>query len=409
MTLKFLKLAFKNVTRNLRRTIITGLIMAFGVICLILAGGFMRYSFWGLGENAIRGQYGHLQIFNPEFLEQEEDKPLQFGIDRSDSLIGIIQSARSVQFAMPRIEFMGLLSNGEKSEAFIGEAIEPQPERRLSESRIRMDQGNHLGEDTSEVEEDEVILAAGLAKSLKANLGDYLTLMVTTTTGALNAVDVKLVGVFSTGVPELDARLLKVKLATAQRLLVTDRVTKIVVVLKETALTDAAAEQISALLPNYKVKRWHELDTFYQAVVKLYNTIFGFMGILIFVIVLLASSNTMMMSIFERTREIGTLMAIGSSGKRVLGNFLLEGLVIGAIASASGLLLGFLLSFLINHAGIMMPPPPGSTFGYPLNVHYVASIYVGSYIFMVVTAVISTLIPASKAARMKIVDALGHI
>ncbi len=409
MKLKFLKLAFKNVTRNLRRTIITGLIMAFGVICLILAGGFMRYSFWGLGENAIRGQYGHLQIFNPEFLEQEEDKPLQFGIERSDSLIGIIQSVRSVQFSMPRIEFMGLLSNGEKSEAFIGEAIEPQPERRLSESRIRMDQGYHLGEATSEVEEDEVILAAGLAKSLKANLGDYLTLMVTTTTGALNAVDVKLVGVFSTGVPELDARLLKVKLATAQNLLVTDRVTKIVVVLKETAMTDAAAEQISALLPNYKVKRWHELDTFYQAVVKLYNTIFGFMGILIFVIVLLASSNTMMMSIFERTREIGTLMAIGSSGKRVLGNFLLEGLVIGAIASASGLLLGFLLSFLINHAGIMMPPPPGSTFGYPLNVHYVASIYIGSYIFMVVTAVISTLIPASKAARMKIVDALGHI
>ncbi|MDZ7331055.1 MAG: FtsX-like permease family protein [candidate division KSB1 bacterium] len=409
MKAKFFILALKNVTRNLRRTTITGLIMAFGVISLILAGGFMKYSFWGLGENAIRGQYGHLQMFNPQYLEEEEDKPLQFGIERSDSLIKLIQSIESVQFAMPRINFMGLLSNGEKSEAFIGEAIAPKEERQLSESRIRMDMGHHLDEQPSDLDEDEVILASGLAKALKANIGDYLTLMVTTTSGALNAVDVKLVGVFSTGVPELDARLLKVKLATAQNLLVTDRVTKIVVVLKATEITDLAAEQISKLLPDYKIKKWYELATFYQAVVKLYNTIFGFMGVLIFIVVLLASSNTMMMSIFERTKEIGTLMAIGTSGRRLLTNFLLEGLVIGVIASVTGLVLGFLLSFAINHAGIMMPPPPGSTFGYPLNVHYVLSIYLGSFIFMVITAIVSTLIPAAKAARMKIVDALGHI
>ncbi len=409
MKAKFFILALKNVTRNMRRTLITGFIMAFGVICLILAGGFMKYSFWGLGENAIKGQYGHLQIFNPEFLEEQEDKPLQFGIERSDSLIQLIQSVESVRFAMPRVNFMGLLSNGDKSEAFIGEAIEPQQERLLSESRIRMDLGHHLDEEPSELDEDEVILAFGLAKSLKANIGDYLTLMVTTTSGALNAVDVKLVGVFSTGIPELDERLLKVKLATAQNLLVSDRVTKIVVVLKETQMTDLAGQQIAQLLPDYKIKKWYELDTFYQAVVKLYNTIFGFMGVLIFIIVLLASSNTMMMSIFERTREIGTLMAIGTSSRRVLTNFLLEGAVIGVIASLSGLLIGFLLSFAINHAGIMMPPPPGSTFGYPLNVHYVLSLYVGSFIFMVITAIVSTLIPAAKAAKMKIVDALGHI
>lgn len=409
MKTKFLELAFKNVTRNLRRTMITGFIMAFGCISLILAGGFIRYSFWGLGENAIRGEHGHLQIFNPEYLSSEEDQPLQFGISKTDSLISVINTVNEVRYAMPRISFMGLISNGDKSLAFIGQAVEPDKEKQLSESRIRMDEGRHLGEELSEQEEDEVILAKGLAKSLKASIGDYLTLMVTTTSGVLNAVDVKLVGIFSTGIPELDARLLNVKLATAQNLLVTNRVTNIVVVLKETELTELAANKVTQLLPDFTIKRWDELATFYQAVVKLYNTIFGFMGILIFIVVLLASSNTMMMSIFERTKEIGTLMAIGTSSRRILTNFLLEGLVIGVIASACGLILGFLLSFLINHAGIMMPPPPGSTFGYALNVHYVLSIYLGSFVFMVFTSLVSTLIPAFKAAKMKIVDALGHI
>lgn len=409
MKAKFIKLAFKNVTRNLRRTMITGLIMVFGCIALILAGGFMRYSFWGLGENAIRGQYGHLQVFNPEFLEAEEDMPLQFGISNADSLIRIITGIKEVRFAMPRISFMGLVSNGDKSLAFVGQAVEADKERQLAESRIRMDEGHHLSDMMVEQEEDGVILANGLAKSLKAKIGDYLTIMVTTTSGALNAVDVKVLGIFSTGVPELDARLLNVKLSTAKNLLVADRVTNIVVVLHETEMTDKAADQVRNLLSDFSIKKWSELATFYQAVVKLYNSIFGFMGILIFVVVLLASSNTMMMSIFERTKEIGTQMAIGTPGERVLLNFLLEGLVIGLIASALGLISGFMLSFLINHAGIMMPPPPGSTFGYPLNVHYVFSIYLGTFIFMVITSAVSTLIPAFKASRMKIVDALGHI
>lgn len=295
MKSKFLKLAVKNVTRNMRRTMITGLIMAFGCISLILAGGFMRYSFWGLGENAIRGEHGHLQVFNPEFLMSEEDQPLQFGISNADSLINVINTVSEVRFAMPRISFMGLISNGDKSLAFIGQAVKPDKEQQLSESRIRMDAGNHLGEQVSEQEEDEVILASGLAKALKAKVGDYLTIMVTTTSGALNAVDVKLVGIFSTGIPELDARLLNVKLTTAKNLLVTDRVTNIVVVLNETELTDIAASKVAKLLPDFSVKKWYELATFYQAVVKLYNTIFGFMGILIFIVVLLASSNTMMM------------------------------------------------------------------------------------------------------------------
>lgn len=409
MKIKFLKLALKNVTRNFRRTLITGLIMIFGSVALILSGGFMKYSFWGLSEMAIRGQYGHLQLFNPKFLEDEEDVPLQYGIENSDSLIESINKLDRVQFAMPRIQFMGLISNGDRSVAFIGQAGIPHKERILAGTYQVVEQGRYLGQDSSSQMEDEVILANGLARSLKAKIGDYLTIMATTTSGALNALDIKVVGFLSTGIPELDARFLSVKLSTAQQLLRTNLVHNIVVVLDDTENTDWVAKQLAVSLSDLVVKKWNELATFYQAVVKLYNAIFSFLGVIIFVVVLLASSNTMMMSIFERTKEIGTLMAVGTSSNRLLANFLLEGLVIGGFSGLIGIILGLLFSYIINHSGLMMPPPPGSTNPYPLNVMYVPAVYISAFVFIVITAIISTLIPAYKAARTKIVDALGHI
>lgn len=409
MGTKFILFALKNVSRNLRRTIITGLIIAFGCTALILAGGFMKQSFWGLGERAIRGQYGHLQIFNPDYLENEEDVPLQYGIARPDSIIGRAESLPDVDFAMPRIQFIGLISNGDKSVTFMGRAILPEMEQRLGGVTQEMESGEPLQASAGSVAEHEVILSRGLAKSLKTQPGEYLTLLATTTAGALNAIDVRVAGTFTTGVPEMDEQFLQVKIMTAQELLRSDRVSNVVVVLKETRRTDAAAAELALQLPGTGLKKWYELATFYRSVVKLYTAIFTFMGVIIFVVVLLSSSNTMMMSIFERTREIGTLMAMGTSKQRVLGNFLLEGLVIGTLAAAAGLAISLFASFLLNHAGIMMPPPPGSTIGYPLAVQFVAELYGATFFFMIITAVLSTLIPAARAVRTNIIDALGHI
>jgi len=409
MKIKFLDLALKNVMRNTRRTMITSMIMIFGAASLIIAGGFFKYSFWGLGDYAIRKEYGHLQILNPELLQHEEDMPLQYGISHPDSLIDLINAMEHVKFAMPRIEFMGLISNGDKSVAYIGRAGIPEKEKELAAEHHVMVKGKYLGEDASGLDEDEVILASGLAKSLKAETGDYMTLLVTTTSGALNAIDVKVVGVFSTGIPEMDARFLSVKVSTAQQVLRSKRVSKLVVVLDDTKNTDIAAEELAQILPDFTIKKWYDLAVFYQSVVKLYTTIFTFMGLIIFIIVLLASSNTMMMSIFERTKEIGTLMAVGTSSKRVLGNFLLEGLIIGTFSAIMGVIFALIFSFIINHSGIIMPPPPGSTTPYALQVHYVLAIYIGAFIFIIVTAVLSALFPALRASKTKIVDALGHI
>ena len=406
---KFIKLATKNVFRNRRRTIITGLVLVFGATALILAGGFIAFSFRGLSESTIRGQLGHIQLYTEEALQREEERPLELGIDSADSIKRKVIALDHVRFSMARVEFMGLISNGDKSVAFLGRGVEPEKETKLAGFALAVDTGKFLGETQANDGESEVILAKGLAKSLKAKTGEYLTLMTTTSKGALNAMDVKVSGTYSTGIPEYDERALMVSLPTAQLLLNSTKVSKLVVVLDETSKTEEVAGKIEQLLPGIKAKRWFEMATFYNAVVRLYNAIFGFLGVIIFVIVVLSSSNTMMMSIFERTKEIGTQLAVGTSPFRLMLNFLYEGLIVGVLGGGLGLVVALILSALINNAGIMMPPPPGSTRGYPLIVDYVPSLYAGVLLLIAVTTVVATIFPAYKASRMKIVDALGHV
>lgn len=406
---KFIKLATKNVFRNRRRTVITGLVLVFGATALILAGGFISYSFRGLSESTIRSQLGHIQIYHRDFFEKEEEKPLSLGLENVDELKAKVLSQEHVKFAMARVEFMGLLSNGEKSAVFIGRGIESAKETELSGNQSPVDSGAFLGQNAHSEGDAEVVIARGLAKTLKAKLGEYLTLMTTTSTGALNAMDVKVVGIYSTGVPEYDERALMVDLRTAQQLLVTRKVSKLVVVLDETARTKEVATAMSARIPEVSLRRWDELATYYKAVVQLYSAIFAFLGVIIFVIVVLSSSNTMLMAIMERTREIGTQLAVGTSRLRLLVNFLYEGLMIGVFGGLLGLLVGAGLAELIDHSGLRMPPPPGGTTGYPLFVDLVPGLFVGVFILIVTTTVVSTIAPAFKASRMKIVDALGHV
>ncbi len=406
---KFMKLAFKGVFRNTRRTAITAFVLVFGTAALILAGGFAAFSFRGLRESTIHGQLGHIQLFTREFLLREESRPLELGLDSVSGMKRRIAELDHVRFSMARIEFMGLISNGDKSVAFLGRGVEPDREVKLSDFALTVDTGKFLGQNPEDAHESEVIVASGLARSLKARIGDYLTLMTTTSKGALNALDVKVTGIYSTGIPEYDERALMVDLGTAQSLLGSEKVTKLVVVLDETERTGAVASRLETMFPNAAVKRWSELATFYNAVVRLYNSIFGFLGIIIFVIVVLSSSNTMMMSIFERTREIGTQLAVGTSRARLIVIFVYEGLIIGTLGAGLGLIVAYGLAALINRSGLSMPPPPGSTRGYPLFIDTVPGVFAGVFILMAMTTVVSTLIPAYRASRLKIVDALGHI
>jgi putative ABC transport system permease protein len=396
-------IAFRNVFRNRRRSAITLLVIVFGAVGLILFGGYKSRTFYALRESTIRNRLGHLQIYKRGFAGAEAQKPLQYGLENVDALRREVERDPRVSMTTAQITLMGLVSNGEKSETFLATAVEPEKDRQMAAQRIT------AGSDLPSNESDAVIVGRGLAASMHVRPGDYLTLMSTTTSGSLNAMDVRVAGVFMSGVKEYDDRAVKMSLPAAQQLLQTRKIERLIVMLRNTDDTAAVHSTLARTLHDVEFKEWFQLASFYQQVVMLYNGIFGFLGMVVFAIVVFSVANTILMSVFERTREIGTLMAIGTPRGTVWRMFLLEGVVIGLLGGVLGLAAGALAAYAINHMNLMLPPPPGYTVGYALRVMLQRPILVTAFLISFITATLSSIVPALKASRLKIVDALGHI
>ncbi len=399
-------LAIRNLFRNRRRSAITLAAIVLGAVGLILFGGYKAVTFRGLRESGIR-RLGHLQVYGRGFDKAEGAKPLEYGLADATAVRTAIEHDPRVKMTAAQITLMGLVSNGEKSETFLATAVEPEKDRVSSSQRIVSGTDVPLGE------RDAVTLGKGLAHAMHAKPGDYVTLMSMTTTGSLNAMDVRVAGIFMSGVKEYDDRAVKMPLAGAQQLLQTKKVEKLLVFLKETNDTQAVRSDLAALFTrngwSLDMRDWLQLATFYQQVMALYNGIFGFLGVIVFGIVVFSVANTIAMSVFERTREIGTLMAMGTTRGSIWRLFLLEGFGIGVLGAVCGVTAGAVMAWLINHAHIMLPPPPTYTVGYPLYILLQPSVLVTAAVISIVTATLSSIVPALKASRLRIVDALGHI
>lgn len=404
MQLMWLKFAVQNSLRNRRRSLVTVSIAALGTAAILLAGGFALSTYQGLAEMAARST-GHLVIANPAQFDKDEDTPLQHGLDNADTLRNSLLADPEVRQVLPRVEFSGLISNGDKSTVMMATGIDPDSEFAVRGPFLSVTAGEVLGSNSQSA---EVMLGEGLAKSLKARPGSSLTLLASTADGALNAMDVQVKGVFSTGVPEMDLRFVYTDVATAQKLLNSPRVSSLGVFLARMENTEPALQRWAAAHPELKVKSWLELAFFYQAVRNLYNRIFGALGLIIGVIVVFVVTNAMAMAIIERTREIGTLRAMGTLPRQLLHTLGLEGMVLGGVGAVAGALLALAVTVFLLVVPFEMPPPPGQTKGYPLLVTFDAIMYLITMGSMVLLTVLASVWVARKTVHMPVVDALSH-
>jgi putative ABC transport system permease protein len=383
---------------------VTVAIAALGTAAILLAGGFALFTYQALAQGAARNT-GHLIVGQPAQFTKDEDTPLQHGLDDADALKATLLADPAVRQVLPRIAFSGLVSNGDKSTVMLATGVEPDAEFAVKGPFLNMTAGQVLASGTKDA---EVMLGEGLAKSLKAQPGTSLTLLASTTDGALNALDVRVKGVFSTGVPDIDKRLVYTDIATAQKLLNTKRVSTLGVFLNRMEATGPAQQRIAAANPKLTVQTWLDQAFFYQSVRGLYNRIFGALGLIIGVIVVFVVTNAMAMAIIERTREIGTLRALGTLPSQLLRTLALEGMVLGGIGAACGALLAFGVSMLLYVVPVQMPPPPGSSRGYPLNVEVDPTLYLATVIAMVALAMLASAWVARRTVHTPVVQALAH-
>jgi len=407
---KFLLLAFRNVFRNRRRTLMTLLMVGGGVAGLLLSGGFFAFMVDGLREHTIQEGLGHLQIFTAEHFRRDEVHVLDTGIDNWRQVSATIQAGPHVKGVAPRIDFYGMVSNGAKSSVFVGSAADPVAENSLGFTP-RLSSGHDLS--TKPDGEVEAILGAGLAKSMSVKVGDGLTVLAVTSDGALNGVDVQVAGIVKTGYDEMDARYLRITLASAQRLLQSDRVTNLVVGLDSTANTDAAAAALAPHLQGQQqplvLKKWIDLATYYLQVRNMFSGIFVFLGIIVFFMVLMASVNTMLMAMFERTREIGTMLAMGTPRFWIVALFMVEATLTGCLGAIAGVGAGNLLGSAINASGLHMPPPPGLTVPIAFHVLHIPAMMVAASLIVILSLALASILPAIRASRLQIAEALAHV
>jgi putative ABC transport system permease protein len=261
--------------------------------------------------------------------------------------------------------------------------------------------------------EDAVLLGTVLARNLGAGAGDILTLLGITADGTLNALDLRVAGVITTGLQDVDSRIVKMHLASAQRLLDTRNISSLVVGLDSTSRTEeiqaALERRLGGREPSLAIVSWKTRAPFYGQVESLYLGIFWFLGSVIFVLVCLSTSNTLMMSIMERVREIGTLLALGTSRAQVAAIVLCEALWLGLLGALAGDLLGIALVAGINALEIQMPPPPGATGGIELRLATSPGDFLATVGLMLVILGIAAAVPVGISVRLRIADALRHV
>ncbi|EME0808654.1 ABC transporter permease [Vibrio vulnificus] len=409
-----LRLAWLNLKRNGRRSLLSVLIIAIAVFALTSAGGFGLYTYDSLKESTARDT-GHITISTPGFFTKEEEMPLSNGLSQPDDLIASVMGLNEVRGVQPRIEFNGLISNGSKSVIFVGIGVNDR-EFDMKGPFLDVREGKTLSNPRGQrydPAEPEVMLAMDLARNVNVTVGDWITLLATTTDGALNAYDFKVRGLYATGVPELDKRQLYIHIDSAQSLLATDKVSVISVFLFETEKTAAVQQRLSALLSQFsqelELTPWQERAFFYQKVKDLYDRIFGIMGAVMGLVVFVALFNTMTMSVTERTREIGTLSALGSYPREIIAGFLREAGLLALLGSLVGALAGGAISLLLMVVDVQMPPPPGRTDGYPLMVYFSFELVAIAAVGVVCICLLAAYLSARKGVNKPITEALTYV
>ncbi len=398
-----LQLAWRNVFRQKTRSAATLAAISIGVAGLILVAGFVQDIFVQLGEAIIHSQTGHIQITKAGYREGRTRQPEAYLIERPEELQKAVAARPEVERVLPRLNFSGALNNGKRDLGIIGEGIEPDGEAAMG-TYLRFMEGRAL----TDRDQDGIVVGQGVAKSLGLKVGDRVTLVMTLAQGAVNTLDFELIGVFQSFSKEFDARAVRIPLAAARSLMDTAGAHMLVVNLRQTGQTDAVVTALRSQFPpdKFELADWKSLSDFYEKTVDLYQRQFGVLRLIILLMVLLSVANSINMTLFERTREFGTLLALGNRPGTVSRLIMLESLVLGLLGAAFGVALGIATALAISAIGIPMPPPPNANLPFTAVIRLVPLEIAAAGVIGFVATVLATVFPARRAARLNIVDAL---
>jgi putative ABC transport system permease protein len=411
------RLAARNVARNRRRSRVTLAAILVGVAAAVLLrgmnGGFVDFMI----RDVVETRTGALQIHRAGYLDSNEGMPLELNMSAGPEFIERIRAVPGVTAVAGRIQFGGLVTNGLSQTMFVGRAIDP-----VAEKQVCPRSGTDVvagGAPLTAGDPGAASLGDELGRSFNAAppgsppadpsspAFHEVTLSSTSPQGRANSLSVRVTGLTRSAMLFENKRVVTLPLQTAQELLgMKGRVTEYAVAVHDLGELDEVAQRLrEALGPEYEVHTWRAIQPFYSDIIRIQRFLIGLISFVLYAIVLTGIANTMLMSVYERVREIGTLLAVGLRRRQILALFLIEAAVLGVVGAALGALVGRGLVALLAWKGIHLQLSSGAidTILRPqVEPAYIAAVAV----LAVVGAVLSAAYPAHKASRMNPVDAL---
>ena len=407
---KYLKMAWRNLWRNWRRTSIALVAMVLGLILLLFFDGMIKGSDQAIYGNAVRLYGGNIQVHAAGFRAKANRLPL-YPLTDAGTIVQTVRAQPQVVAAAQRINTGGLISSREGAFPVSITAIEPTIEAPYSIQAANVTAGRFL----LEGEGDAILIGKGLADLLQVSAGERVTLLGHSKHEAMRQRTMTIVGIYDLKMPELEKRMVFMTLPEAQTLYnLRDQSTEIAISLQNVNQEGATIAALQAALPDYEIDSWSTLRPEIRETLQTKLAFTSFFGIFVILIASIGILNLQLMAVFERTREMGVLAALGMKGRQVIGLFLLEGTLIGVLGAVIGGLLGGLLMGLLSQIGIDFSFSAGlgeitALMGDRLYPTVTIGDIISRGLIVIFIAALASLYPAWQAARKEPADALHHV
>lgn len=399
-----IRLALRNLLRHPRRTAAVLLTIAVGTGSLFLLHGFNTGIMNQYRDNTVHARFGHGQVTTRGYREQVFEVPQEHWIADWQRIGERLRRIPGVEFLFPRVGFAALVSNGRVTVSGRGEAIDGAAESRFFTTLNLIDGRTLAGEP------DAILVGRGIARALDAHAGSKLSVMVQDDRGRVNRAQLTVVGVFHTGLREIDDTLFRVPLVQGQMLLGTDRVELIAFGLRSTDDWGRVQQVVDREFPALEATSFAELDkVYYQHSVDWLAAQFGVIRLIIVAVVVLGIFNTVSVSVLERKQEIGNLRANGESVAEVTWLLVLEGAGLGILGAALGIAMALGIDFTLLREGILMPPAPGITRQFRVLIEFQPVMAVFALLLGIAATLLATTLAAVRVVRMPIGEALRSV
>jgi ABC-type lipoprotein release transport system permease subunit len=400
--IQLLRMAFRDLGRNRRRSFFSALAVGMGLALLLLLAAFIQGEMGGAIESSIRLQSGHLQVRAKTYDESKTSLKWEDLVENPDQVAEKIKALAPVRVATPRLFASGIVSVRDESAGVRIIGIDPS-----SEANAPYRQGLVAGVFLAADDREGVLLGQPLSEKLGLHIGDQINLSVNTSNGDVTEQPFTVRGIYTTNTNGFDGVTIFLPLAKAQTITQAENhASTIFILLKDSAQTDAVASALQSTA--YQVLTWTKMNDVIIQTEAMANSYMVIFYVIVLAVTASVIINTLIMAVFERTREIGILSAIGMKSSRIMAMFLTE----SSLLAVGGILLGLALGGLaIAYFSIV---------GFYIGNMGLTGILIGNTIYAKLTlldtirltmaafcvTLLAGLIPAIMAARMEPVEAL---